>query len=149
MVALGMTIDWTAFTPLPALAGGVVIGVAVALLLFLNGKIAGISGIAAGLLNTQHWRTVGWRIAFLAGLIAAPLVYQRVKPLPIIAFTDNIALLAVAGLLTGIGTGLASGCTSGHGVCGIARFSPRSLLATLCFMATGFMTVYIVRHVWI
>jgi uncharacterized membrane protein YedE/YeeE len=141
-------IDWSAFAPLPALAGGVVLGVAVATLLFLNGKIAGISGIAAGLLNIQQVRTAGWRIAFLAGLIAAPLAYQLIGQKPLISLSDNSVTLAAAGLLTGIGTGLASGCTSGHGVCGIARLSPRSLFATLCFMATGIITVYIARHLW-
>jgi uncharacterized membrane protein YedE/YeeE len=141
-------IDWSAFAPLPALAGGVVLGVAVATLLFFNGKIAGVSGIAAGLLNIQQVRTAGWRIAFLAGLIAAPLAYQLIGQKPLISLSDSSVTLAAAGLLTGIGTGLASGCTSGHGVCGIARLSPRSLFATLCFMATGIVTVYIARHVW-
>lgn len=149
-----MTLDWAAFAPLPALIGGAVIGLAVALLLFLNGKIAGVSGIAAGLLNFSQWRTSGWRIAFLAGLMAAPLFFQWINQRQSLALTGNIALtenivtLALAGLLTGVGTGLASGCTSGHGVCGIARLSPRSLIATLCFMFSGIFTVYIVRHLW-
>lgn len=129
-----MTFDALAFTPLSALAGGVIIGLAVAILLLLNGKIAGISGIASGLLNISHWRTAGWRIAFLAGLILAPSLYQSLYQRPAIVLTDNFATLAVAGLLTGIG---------------IARLSPRSLIATLAFMITGILTVYIVRHVWI
>ncbi len=142
-----MTIDWTAFTPASAIAGGAVLGIAVAILLFLNGRIAGVSSIAGGLLsrNNSIADTI-WRAAFLGGLIAAPLLYSLFLPAPAITLSSNRWLLAAAGLLTGIGTSLASGCTSGHGVCGLARLSPRSLVATLCFMTSGFITVFIVRH---
>jgi uncharacterized protein len=142
-----MTIDWNAFTPTTALAGGAILGIAVAILLFANGSIAGISGITGSLLKLSNsWKDIGWRAAFLAGLIVAPILYSQLYKRPNITLTDNTWLLVIAGLLTGIGTGLGSGCTSGHGVCGISRLSPRSLIATLCFMSTGFITVFIARH---
>jgi uncharacterized protein len=140
-----MTIDWNQFTPYSALAGGLLIGLAAAMLLLLNGRIAGISGIVGGLL-----RFVGsdapWRLAFLAGLLLAPLLYQLVTALPESRIDADWPTLIVAGLLVGVGTQYGSGCTSGHGVCGLSRQSPRSLVATLAFMAAGFVTVYVARH---
>ena len=144
--ALGMTIDWTHFTPWTSLAGGLLLGLAAALFILLNGRVLGISGIVAGLV--RPWRgDAGWRVAFLAGLLAAPLAWSLFAPLVEARFPAGPALLVLAGLLVGWGTREGSGCTSGHGVCGLARLSPRSLVATLAFMATGFATVFIVRHV--
>lgn len=139
-------IDWNNFTPVAALAGGAIIGLAAGAFVLLNGRIAGISGIAGGLLPGASG-DIGWRIAFLAGLIGAPLVFQLVAPLPDVQVDAGSATLVAAGLLVGIGTRYGSGCTSGHGVCGIARFSPRSLMATAAFMAAGGATVFVVRHV--
>lgn len=130
---------------LQALAGGLLIGLAASLLILLNGRIAGISGIVGGLLN-QQTSDLAWRIAFLAGLIIAPLVYGWVHALPAVEIKAGTSTLLVAGLLVGIGTRYGSGCTSGHGVCGIARLSRRSIVATLVFMASGALTVYVTRH---
>jgi len=140
-----MTVDWGNFTPSTALAGGVLIGIAVGLFVLLTGRIAGISGVVGGLLRPAR-RDIGWRVAFLAGLIGAPLLYPLFAPMPELRIDAGFATLIVAGLLVGIGTRYAAGCTSGHGVCGIARLSPRSLVATLSFMAAGFGTVFVVRH---
>jgi uncharacterized membrane protein YedE/YeeE len=141
-----MTIDWTHFTPWPALAGGLLIGVAAAAFVLLNGRIAGISGILGGLLRPVQG-DVAWRIAFLAGLVAAPLAYALFAPLPAVRIDAGTGTLAAAGLLVGLGTRYGAGCTSGHGVCGLARLSPRSLVATVSFMAAGFATVFVLRHV--
>ena len=138
-------IDWAHFTPWTSLAGGVLIGTAAAMLLLLNGKIAGISGILGGLLRSRGG-DIGWRVAFIAGLVAAPLLYQLVTPLPAVQIDAGTGLLIAAGLLVGVGTRYGSGSTSGHGVCGLSRLSPRSLVATAAFMAAGFVTVFIVRH---
>ncbi|MEE9927798.1 YeeE/YedE family protein [Microvirgula aerodenitrificans] len=140
-----MTIDWLHFTPWTALAGGALIGIGAALLVLCNGRIAGISGIAGGLLRPLHGDT-GWRVAFLAGLMLAPWLYRIAAPLPSAVIDAGWPLLIVAGVLVGFGTRLGSGCTSGHGVCGLSRLSPRSLVATLGFMAAGFATVYVMRH---
>ncbi len=139
-----MTIDWTQFTPLAALLGGVLIGVAAAMLILINGRIAGISGIVGGLLRSV--RDAGWRIAFIGGLLAAPLTYQLIAELPSSRIDADWLLLAVAGVLVGFGSRYGSGCTSGHGVCGLSRLSPRSLVATAVFMSAGFITVFVVRH---
>jgi uncharacterized membrane protein YedE/YeeE len=141
-----MTIDWMSFTPWSALAGGVVIGVAAALLALANGRIAGISGIVGGLL-WPPFDQAGWRAAFVAGLIVSPLAYAAIAPLPPIVVDASTPTVAIAGLIVGVGTRYASGCTSGHGVCGISRLSPRSFAATLAFMLAGFVTVFVVRHV--
>jgi uncharacterized membrane protein YedE/YeeE len=141
-----MTIAWEHFTPFASLGGGILIGLSAALLLLANGRIAGISGIAGGLLRPARG-DVTWRAAFLLGLVCAPLVWLAFRAMPPVQIDNSPGLLALSGLLVGIGTRFGSGCTSGHGVCGIARLSPRSLTATLCFMLAGFVTVYVVRHV--
>ena len=138
-------IDWTHFTPWTSLAGGLLIGTAAAMFLLLNGRIAGISGILGGLFRPRLG-DVGWRVAFIAGLVLAPLLYQLAAPLPAVRIDADTALLVLAGLLVGMGTRYGSGCTSGHGVCGLSRLSPRSMVATAAFMAAGFATVFIVRH---
>lgn len=138
-------IDWAHFTPWTSLAGGVLIGLAAAMLLLLNGKVAGISGILGGLLRPRAG-DIGWRVAFVAGLVAAPLLYRLAAPLPVVQVDAGTGWLVVAGLLVGLGTRYGSGCTSGHGVCGLSRLSPRSLVATAAFMAAGFVTVFVVRH---
>ncbi len=140
-----MTIDWTAFTPWPALIGGVVIGIAAAILVLCNGRVAGISGIVGGLLRPV-FPDLKWRAAFIAGLLLAPAAYAVFRALPAVTIDAGHPTLIVAGLLVGVGTRYAAGCTSGHGVCGISRASPRSIVATLTFMAAGFVTVYLVRH---
>lgn len=140
-----MTINWIDFTPWTSLAGGLMIGMAAAMFLFFNGRIAGISGIVGGLLHPVS-SDMAWRIAFLLGLIIAPLVYVLGAPLPDVQVDAGTGTLVAAGLLVGVGTRYGSGCTSGHGVCGLSRGSPRSLVATLAFMLAGFATVYIVRH---
>lgn len=142
-----MTIDWTHFTPWTSLIGGLMIGLAAAMFLLFNGRIAGISGIVGGLLRPSSG-DIAWRLAFLAGMVGAPMVYVLARPLPDIRIDADLPTLIVAGLLVGIGTRYGSGCTSGHGVCGLSRRSPRSLAATLAFMLAGFLTVYIVRHVF-
>ena len=142
-----MTIDWTNFTPWTSLIGGMLIGAAAALFIAFNGRIAGISGILGGLLKPTKGDML-WRIAFLGGMLAAPLVYGLAAQLPEVTVDANVVTLVVAGLLVGIGTRYGSGCTSGHGVCGIARLSPRSLVATVAFMVAGFATVYAVRHLF-
>jgi len=141
-----MTIDWNAFTPWPSLAGGILIGIATAMFLLLNGRIAGISGIVGGLVKPVRG-DIDWRVAFVGGLVAAPLAWGLFAALPAMQIDASYPLLVVAGLLVGLSTRYGSGCTSGHGVCGISRLSPRSLAATAAFMGTGFVTVYIVRHV--
>ncbi|MDF0750260.1 YeeE/YedE family protein [Marinobacter sp. 71-i] len=138
-------IAWENFTPWSALAGGVIIGLAAAAFVLLNGRIAGISGILGGLLIPNR-NDIAWRLAFLAGMISAPLLWAMTANLPSIEIRAGYPALIVSGLLVGIGTRYGSGCTSGHGVCGLSRLSPRSLVATLTFMAAGFVMVYIVRH---
>ncbi len=140
-----MSIDWTYFTPWASLAGGLLIGLASALFLLFNGRIAGISGIVGGLLKPAQG-DIAWRIAFAAGLVIAPPVYALAAPLPQVHVEASYPLLVIAGLLVGIGTRYGSGCTSGHGICGLSRRSPRSVMATAAFMFAGFVTVYIARH---
>ena len=140
-----MTIDWDHFTPWASLAGGVLIGIAAAMLVLLNGRIAGISGIVAGLLRPRR-AELGWRLAFIAGLFAAPLMVRLASSLAAPRIDAGFGTLVVAGLLVGAGTAFGSGCTSGHGVCGLSRLSPRSLVATLAFMAAGIATVFVARH---
>lgn len=140
-----MTIDWSHFTPWTSLAGGLLIGAAAAMLVLLNGRIAGISGIVVGLLPPRRGE-IAWRLAFLAGLFAAPLAMLLVGQSVVPRIDAGFGTLIVAGLLVGIGTSYGSGCTSGHGVCGLSRLSPRSLVATAAFMAAGIATVFVVRH---
>ena len=141
-----MSIDWLRFTPLPSLLGGLLIGLSASILILFGGRIAGISGILGGLLRPRR-REVGWRIAFLAGLLAAPALYRLVALLPQSQIDASWPVLIGAGLLVGVGTRYGAGCTSGHGVCGLARFSPRSLAAVIAFMAAGFLTTFVIRHV--
>ena len=142
-----MSIDWNAFTPWASLAGGVLIGIAAAMFVLLNGRIAGISGVVGGLFRPARG-DAAWRVAFVAGLVGAPLVYTLFVALPRPRIDAQFGALIAAGLLVGIGTRYGSGCTSGHGVCGLSRLSARSLVATLVFMGAGFATVFVARHVF-
>ncbi len=143
-----MTIDWTSFAPGPALAGGILLGVAAALYVLINGRILGISGILGGLIGPKKSDWL-WRASFVLGLLTAPLWGKFVFQMNTTAVIDaDYITLIVAGLLVGFGARYGSGCTSGHGICGLSRLSPRSLLATLTFMGCGFLVVYLVRH-WI
>jgi uncharacterized protein len=142
MVSIG-----TAFTPFASLAGGALIGIAAVMLMALTGRIAGVSGIAAGMFPPYADRELAGRLAFIAGLVAAPLVVLLVTgKLPAQTIQASGAILSVAGLLVGFGSVWGNGCTSGHGVCGISRLSVRSLVATATFMAAGIATVFIARH---
>ena len=136
------------FTPVSALAGGVLIGLAAAMLLLLSGRLAGISGIVAGLLPPAEGDAV-WRLWFLAGLIAGSVLYRvgSGDGPETLVFEATWPVLIAGGLLAGFGTRLSGGCTSGHGVCGLGRLSPRSLVATATFLATGAIAVYVSRHV--
>lgn len=136
-----MTIDWAHFTPWSSLAGGVLIGAAAALLLLLNGRIAGVSGIVGALFRPERG-DIGWRATFILGLLLAPVLLE----VPMARIDAGFGTLVVAGLLVGVGTGYGAGCTSGHGVCGLSRLSARSLVATLAFMAAAMATVFAVRH---
>ena len=145
-----MTILWSEFTPWASLAGGLLVGLSAALLIALLGRVAGISGITGALLQLPTWSSVkqwSWRLAFILGMVAAPLIWQLFAPLPAMEMPSNPIIIIVAGLLVGFGTRMGSGCTSGHGVCGISRLSLRSLAATLTFIATGAITVFVMRHV--
>jgi uncharacterized protein len=141
-----MTVDWTHFTPWASLGGGALIGLAAAMLVLLSGRIAGISGIVGGLIALRRG-DIAWRLAFIGGLLVAPIamIFH-----PMNARIDaGLGTLILAGLLVGLGTRYGSGCTSGHGVCGLSRLSPRSLVATGAFMAAGIATVFVTRHILI
>ena len=140
-----MTIDWAHFTPWASLAGGGLIGIAAAMLVLLNGRVAGISGIVGGLM-APHRGDIVWRLAFVGGLLAAPAAMALLGERPAPRIDASFATLVAAGLLVGVGTSYGSGCTSGHGVCGLSRLSVRSLVATLAFMAAGMLTVFALRH---
>jgi len=140
-----MSIDWNAFTPWSSLGGGMLIGLAAAILVLLNGRIAGISGVLGGLL-TPIKGDIFWRAAFIAGIMVAPLAYAIFQTVPQVQIDADYGALVAAGLLVGLGTRYGAGCTSGHGVCGLSRLSLRSLVATAIFMSAGFVTVYVVRH---
>jgi hypothetical protein len=142
-----LSVDWNAFTPGAALAGGALIGVATGLLVLLAGRIAGVSGVLGELLRAGPGDRA-WRLAFVAGLLAAPWLGSLAGAPPAGILDANLGTLVASGLLVGVGARYGGGCTSGHGVCGLSRLSVRSLVATLCFMATGFATVYLVRHLW-
>ena len=140
-----MTIDWNNFTPWASLAGGILLGLASAMFILVNGRILGISGIIGGLLRPKS-RDVGWRLSFVLGMLVAPLLYLLLAGPVAVRIDAGWVTLVIAGLLVGVGTRFGSGCTSGHGVCGLSRLSPRSLMATLAFMGAGFVTVYLMRH---
>jgi uncharacterized membrane protein YedE/YeeE len=142
-----MSIDWNVFTPWSSLAGGVLIGIATAMFILLNGRIAGISGVLGGLLKPVKG-DVAWRFAFVLGLVGAPSAYLLFNDLSALQIDAGYAALIGAGLLVGVGTRYGSGCTSGHGVSGLSRLSPRSLAATASFMGAGFLTVYVARHLF-
>ncbi len=146
-----MTIDWLHFTPWASLAGGLLIALAVAIYLFGNGRIAGIAGIVSGplraLLAGRSLRPEADRLCFIAGLLLAPWAWRLLAPLPAARVDVGPLALVAAGLLVGIGVRMGNGCTSGHGVCGLARLSPRSLANVLAFMGAGFATVFVLRHV--
>ena len=142
-----MTVAWNVFTPWSSLAGGALIGVAAAMFALLNGRIAGISGVLGGLLKPIRG-DIGWRVAFIVGLLSAPLLYLLVGKVMRPQIDASYAALVLAGLLVGVGTRYGSGCTSGHGVCGLSRLSPRSLVATATFMGAGFITVFVTRHLF-
>jgi uncharacterized membrane protein YedE/YeeE len=140
-----MTIDWPNITPWSSLIGGMLIGLAVSLFIVANGRIAGISGLIGSLLQRRGTTTTE-NVLFLTGVLVAPLFWSIYAVLPNIEFASGWPGLMVAGLAVGVGTRYGSGCTSGHGVCGIARLSPRSIVATACFMFSGFATVFVLRH---
>lgn len=141
-----MQIDWISFTPIPALLGGMILGVAAALYVLLHGRILGISGIISGLLRPQLTDSA-WRVALVFGLISAPFLAALFFGIfPIVEIEVDWIALVIAGLLVGFGAQYGSGCTSGHGICGLSRLSPRSLVATLSFMSAGFITVFVIRH---
>ena len=140
-----MSIDWNVFTPWSSLAGGVLIGIATAMFVLLNGRIAGISGVLGGLLKPAKG-DIAWRLAFVLGLVGAPSAYLLFNNVPSLQIDAGYAALIAAGLLVGVGTRYGSGCTSGHGVSGLSRLSPRSLAATASFIGAGFLTVYVARH---
>ncbi len=147
-LSMHLTINWPNFTLYASLLGGMLIGLAASILVIFRGKIAGISGILAGLMETEntsqdHHR---WRALFLIGLIGSSFIYQLFAPLPEINISASKSTLMIAGLLVGIGTRMGSGCTSGHGICGLSRLSPRSLVATITFMFAGFVVCYLFLH---
>ncbi len=142
-----MQIDWANFTPWTALLGGAMIGLASVLFAMLLGRIAGISGIVGGLFPKPVAGDVAWRVAFVMGLVAAPVLYGLFQAYPQVTIEASTPMLILAGLLVGFGTRYGSGCTSGHGICGLSRLSTRSLVAVLSFMAAGFAIVAVLRHV--
>ena len=142
-----MQIDWISFTPVPSMLGGMILGVAVALYVLLHGRILGISGIVSGLLHPRLTDTA-WRLSLVLGLITAPFLGAIFFGIfPIVEIDSSWLAIGIAGLLVGFGAQYSSGCTSGHGICGLSRLSPRSLVATISFMAAGFIMVFLLRHV--
>ena len=143
-----LTIDWLHFTPCSALTGGLMLGIGASMLLLFSGKIAGISGILAYVIKPKDIFThdVAWRALFLIGLISAGTIYPFIADLPPASIAASNPTLIVAGLLVGFGSRMGSGCTSGHGICGLSRLSLRSMVATVSFMAAGFVTTYLTLH---
>ena len=141
-----MTVDWIHFTPWTALLGGLLLGVAASAFILVNGRILGISGILGGLLRPRRG-DIAWRIAFLMGMLVAPSAWLLLAGPLQVTIDADWGVIVLAGLLVGVGTRYGSGCTSGHGVCGLSRLSPRSLVATLSFMGAGFAVVFLMRHV--
>ncbi|MBU3632200.1 YeeE/YedE thiosulfate transporter family protein [Polynucleobacter sp. AP-Sanab-80-C2] len=142
-----MQIDWLSFTPIPSLLGGIILGVAAALYVLFHGRILGISGIISGLLRPKSGDRA-WRMALILGLLTAPLLAALFFEIrPIVEVEADWLAVVIAGLLVGFGTQYGSGCTSGHGICGLSRLSPRSLVATVSFMTAGFLIVFVLRHV--
>lgn len=142
-----MSVDWNALTPWSSFGGGMLIGLSAAMFVLLNGRIAGISGVLGGLFTPVRGDVL-WRLAFIGGMVAAPLAYSVVLALPSVQIDAGYPALVAAGLLVGVGTRYGAGCTSGHGVCGLSRLSLRSLVATGTFMGAGFATVYVLRHLF-
>ena len=145
-----MTIDWNHFTPWASLGGGLLLGIASVAFILLNGRILGISGILGGLIPARTGDTT-WRLAFILGMFVSPLVMKMLAPADFLTsprIEAHMGLIVVAGLLVGVGTRYGSGCTSGHGICGLSRLSPRSIVATCLFMLAGFISVYLIKHVW-
>jgi len=141
-----MEIDWLSFTPIPSLLGGMILGIAAALYVLLHGRILGISGIISGLLHPTLTDSA-WRLSLVFGLISAPfLAALFFGIIPVIEIDASWLVIVIAGLLVGFGAQYGSGCTSGHGICGLSRLSPRSLIATLAFMCAGFVMVFVIRH---
>ena len=142
-----MQIDWLAFTPVPALLGGIMLGMAATLYILLHGRILGISGIISGFLSPKSG-DVNWRLILVLGILSAPFWAAMLFDIHTKAVIDADWLaIVIAGLLVGFGANYGSGCTSGHGICGLSRLSPRSLVATLTFMGAGFLMVFVIRHV--
>ena len=143
-----MQIDWIHFTPWLSLCGGILLGLASAAFILINGRILGISGILGGLLSPRMG-DIGWRVAFLLGLATAPIAMTYLKSTEVLVaprIEAGYPAIAAAGLLVGFGTRYGSGCSSGHGVCGLSRLSPRSLASTFIFMGLGFLVVYVFHH---
>jgi uncharacterized membrane protein YedE/YeeE len=140
-----MQIDWLSFTPIPSLLGGMILGLAASLYALLHGRILGISGIISGLLHPQA-SDLAWRFTLVLGLVSAPFLAMFFGVFPIVEIDSSWLAIVIAGLLVGFGSQYGSGCTSGHGICGLSRLSPRSLAATLAFMCAGFVTVFVTRH---
>ncbi|QWD93661.1 YeeE/YedE family protein [Polynucleobacter sp. MG-Unter2-18] len=142
-----MQIDWLAFSPVPAFLGGILLGLAAALYVILHGRILGISGIVSGLLSPKDG-DIQWRLSLALGLLSAPILASLFFGLHTITVIDaDWITIIIAGVLVGFGANYGSGCTSGHGVCGLSRLSPRSLVATVSFMSAGFLIVFVIRHV--
>lgn len=145
-----MAIDWINFTPLSSFTGGLLLGIATSMFILMSGRILGISGILGGLLHAKAF-DISWRITFLMGLFMSPLVMKVAFPSEFLhnpRIDASTGMVIVAGLLVGLGTRYGSGCTSGHGVCGLSRLSPRSMVATCLFMAAGFFTVFVIKHIF-
>ena len=141
-----MQIDWFTFTPIPSLLGGMILGIAAALYVLLHGRILGISSIVAELLHPKVG-DIAWRLSLVLGLLSAPFLAALIFGIrPVVEIDSDWLIIVLAGLLVGFGAHYGSGCTSGHGICGLSRLSPRSLVATLTFMGAGFMTVFVLRH---